>query len=312
MRSLAASAIGFFCMSEFDEHRRRRWMRANANLYIRHDVHRFMPPGSPLYVGEERTKYFFPEPEPDRAAAEREYLEELATERDELLQLKSELAAIRADIRRQKLLRALKAYDPNQPRVPAGNPDGGQWTSGGGGGADRVRLAAGDKPRLGPAAIATIAAEAAKRAIETFRRDNLLQNLFGGQVGTVTYTEFNGEQIFGSNSTSPTYTSRDRAIATALRDTLVEKYPEVMNTDQLGRRPNEAVFHAETTILMRAAWANGGSLSGRSLEIYSDRLLCPSCDKILPHIGLEVGDPTVTFIQPNGRRKTMRNGAWAN
>ena len=22
-------------------------------------------------------------------------------------------------------------YDPNQPRVPAGNPDGGQWTSGG-------------------------------------------------------------------------------------------------------------------------------------------------------------------------------------
>ena len=25
-------------------------------------------------------------------------------------------------------------YDPNQPRVPAGNPDGGQWTSGGGSG----------------------------------------------------------------------------------------------------------------------------------------------------------------------------------
>ncbi|MBS4084116.1 MAG: hypothetical protein KGZ73_11240 [Rhizobiales bacterium] len=24
-------------------------------------------------------------------------------------------------------------YDPNQPRVPAGNPDGGQWTDGGGG-----------------------------------------------------------------------------------------------------------------------------------------------------------------------------------
>ena len=24
-------------------------------------------------------------------------------------------------------------YSPNQPRVPAGNPDGGQWTDGGGG-----------------------------------------------------------------------------------------------------------------------------------------------------------------------------------
>ncbi len=30
----------------------------------------------------------------------------------------------------------LAKYDPNQPRVPAGNPDGGQWTSGGGGGSE--------------------------------------------------------------------------------------------------------------------------------------------------------------------------------
>jgi hypothetical protein len=26
----------------------------------------------------------------------------------------------------------VRKYDPNQPRVPAGNPDGGQWTSEGG------------------------------------------------------------------------------------------------------------------------------------------------------------------------------------
>lgn len=49
-------------------------------------------------------------------------------------------------------LRALEytvksSFDPNQPRVPAGNPDGGQWTStGGSGGSDagqseRIRLA---------------------------------------------------------------------------------------------------------------------------------------------------------------------------
>jgi hypothetical protein len=31
-------------------------------------------------------------------------------------------------------------FDPNQPRVPAGNPDGGQWTSYGGG-TERIRLA---------------------------------------------------------------------------------------------------------------------------------------------------------------------------
>ena len=35
------------------------------------------------------------------------------------------------------LERALKTnFDPNQPRVPAGNPDGGQWTSTGGGRGD--------------------------------------------------------------------------------------------------------------------------------------------------------------------------------
>jgi len=31
-----------------------------------------------------------------------------------------------------------RKYSPNQPRVPAGNPDGGQWTDGSGSGATRV------------------------------------------------------------------------------------------------------------------------------------------------------------------------------
>jgi len=36
---------------------------------------------------------------------------------------KVDLALIRLDL-------ALRAFDPGQPRVPAGNSDGGQWTSG--------------------------------------------------------------------------------------------------------------------------------------------------------------------------------------
>ncbi|MFD0986539.1 hypothetical protein [Methyloligella solikamskensis] len=39
--------------------------------------------------------------------------------------------AVEASFRR--LVHAFK-YNPNQPRVPAGNPDGGQWTDGNGGG----------------------------------------------------------------------------------------------------------------------------------------------------------------------------------
>lgn len=159
--------------------------------------------------------------------------------------------------------------------------------------------------------MAAIAIEVAKRAIETYRKENLLENLFGSRIGTVTYTELNGERIFGSNSTSPTYTSRDRSAAITLRDVLVEKYPEVMNSDQAGRRPNEAIFHAEATALLRAARANGGTLVGRSLEIHSDRHLCPSCDKVLPYVGLELGNPTVIFVQPNGRRNAMRDGVWS-
>jgi hypothetical protein len=57
--------------------------------------------------------------------------------------------------------------------VPAGNPDGGQWT----------RLAASDKPRLGPAAIAAIVAETAKRAIQAYRNSNNLWDLFGSRIG---------------------------------------------------------------------------------------------------------------------------------
>lgn len=35
-----------------------------------------------------------------------------------------------------------------------------------------------------------------------------------------------------------------------------------------------------------------------------------SCDKILPLVGLQLGDPTVTFVGPSGATKTMRGGAW--
>jgi len=71
---------------------------------------------------------------------------------DELLrQRRAEIAAIRRDLEalsrdlhkafeaaatlaKAELRAALKKYSADQPRVPAGNPDGGQWTNGDGGG----------------------------------------------------------------------------------------------------------------------------------------------------------------------------------
>ncbi len=64
-------------------------------------------------------------------------------EDEQLRRRRAEIAAIRRDLEDvgQSLREAcrdwallarshLEKFDPNQPRVPAGNPDGGQWTSG--------------------------------------------------------------------------------------------------------------------------------------------------------------------------------------
>ena len=44
----------------------------------------------------------------------------------------SNFAALKMKWSGIKFATLARKYDPNQPRVPAGNPDGGQWTSGGG------------------------------------------------------------------------------------------------------------------------------------------------------------------------------------
>lgn len=113
---------------DMDSRQRRRWMRNNARLYVRHDAHRFLPVGGPLR--REVTKQSrLVQPSLTSSFEDKDF------ERRELLRLKSELASVRVEIKFHRLLRALK-YSPSQPRVPAGNPTGGRWTSaqGGGGG----------------------------------------------------------------------------------------------------------------------------------------------------------------------------------
>jgi hypothetical protein len=67
--------------------------------------------------------------ERDRAAARRA---QLAAERreGEIASMRCALASIGLDLALVRLQRALaRKYRPDQPRVPAGNPEGGQWTS---------------------------------------------------------------------------------------------------------------------------------------------------------------------------------------
>jgi hypothetical protein len=156
-------------------------------------------------------------------------------------------------------------YNPNQPRVPAGHPDGGQWTSTGGSG---TRLAANEKGP-GGGIRGPIIVKFFQELIDAFRRENGPWDLFEYKRGTVTVTEFNGKHIFGSNSKSPTYSRADRDRAEAIRRILIDKYPDVMKSDNIGEKPNDALFHAEATVLLRAARENGGTLKGQTLEVFA-------------------------------------------
>ncbi|MPZ41292.1 MAG: hypothetical protein GEU95_25250 [Rhizobiales bacterium] len=121
--------------------------------------------------------------------------------------------------------------------------------------------------------------------------------------------EVDGKRFFGSNSRLPLYTSRDRREADNLRDILIQKYPHLVGSNK-GEVPMDELYHAETNVLLRASRELGGTLRGRTLEVVVDRPMCASCQDILPYVGLELGNPTVTFIGPRGETRTMRDEAW--
>ena len=110
-------------------HHRQRWLRHDAHLWIRPDAARFFPPGTdPAVINPTLPR------KPDAAKAdalEPELAAEVAKGYRLLAVLRAEVAELRADVKRRRELEA--KYSPSQPRVPAGNPDGGQWTDRGAG-----------------------------------------------------------------------------------------------------------------------------------------------------------------------------------
>ena len=145
-----------------------------------------------------------------------------------------------------------------------------------------------------------------QRAIDAYRAQH---NMPPGD-GTVAHALIDGKPVFGVNSTGSGYTVDDRMDATALRDLLINKYPDVMRTDNIGYMPNNALYHAETTLLLRAARDAGGNLNGRTIEMRVDRRLCDSCDVVLPVITRELGNPTI-ILRDTIKTLTIRNGRWA-
>jgi len=59
------------------------------------------------------------------------------------------LTLAQLELRQLRLSLVLRRFNPSQPRVPAGNSDGGQWTDGGGGGERPRATFVSARPRRG-------------------------------------------------------------------------------------------------------------------------------------------------------------------
>lgn len=106
------------------------------------------------------------------------YLMALRAVEGRLLRLKWLAAATRFELAMVRHDRALKAnFNPSEPRVPAGNPDGGQWTTGGGssgGGSSRRRApgSGGSSTTGGASAPAAGSGRSDPRALSDVTPDN--------------------------------------------------------------------------------------------------------------------------------------------
>jgi hypothetical protein len=132
------------------KHVRSLKLRPNWRIFMRHDWERFlkpgweksMPPGSSVAADMyhqlkaekgRRWQVRAPEPTREEIAAEKAAYEEY---RRKLAELRWMLAELKFEIKYQRLTRDLRmkaGFNPNQPRVPAGSPGAGEWTSEGGG-----------------------------------------------------------------------------------------------------------------------------------------------------------------------------------
>ena len=112
-------------LSAYDAHQRERWLRHDAHLWIRHDAARWLKPGidpADVYPTLKRQR---------EAAEDAAFAAKIAASRRFLAALRAEVDELKAALARRRLEEA--KYSPTQPRVPAGNPHGGQWTDRSGG-----------------------------------------------------------------------------------------------------------------------------------------------------------------------------------
>jgi hypothetical protein len=115
-------------------HQQQRWTRHDAHLWIRHDAARWLKPGTDpadVYPELKRQREAAEAKERARAAEDAAFDAWIENERRWIAAIRAEVDELKAALARRRLEES--KYSPSQPRVPAGNPRGGQWTDRGGG-----------------------------------------------------------------------------------------------------------------------------------------------------------------------------------
>src|SRR3954467_3680413 len=121
--------------SAYEVHQHKRRLRHDMHLWIRHDAARWVKPGTdpadvfPTLKRERARKEAARERA--RAAEDAAFDAWVEGERRWNAAMRAEVDELKAAQARRRLEEA--KYSPSQPRVPAGNPRGGQWTDRGGG-----------------------------------------------------------------------------------------------------------------------------------------------------------------------------------
>ena len=128
---------------EWIAYQHRRWTRPNGDLYLRPDPRN--------YVRSDPNLYLPPQPcesknsptlhyKPVRNPGARRWPDssDIGADRSNAAAIESELADLRYELALLRYERLQRKFNVDQLRVPAGNPDGGQWTPvAGPGGGDR-------------------------------------------------------------------------------------------------------------------------------------------------------------------------------
>lgn len=189
-------------------------------------------------------------------------------------QLNAEISAAGVILKAETLRRRLKAnFDPNQPRVPRGNADGGRWTDAGGESAANAALS-----REGPADSATTQAGRRTRASKPLDTGNWQQSAGSrpGNGSTVSriFTNRAGTRVVSQklpaggerNSVTPAggqkivfenigrlqriFDATGRLIS---KTRLVEGVPVVVRSFLDGRRPTKKPWATPTQVVIDAA-----------------------------------------------------------